>query len=53
MGKSIGKKVLFWVGGMGFLLILSIYLNLAALGTIKEQNDRIANAIPYQITQAS
>ena len=45
MGKSIGKKVLFWVGGMGFLLILSIYLNLAALGTIKEQNDRIANDI--------
>ena len=45
MGKSIGRKVLFWVGGMGVLLIVSIYLNLAALGTIKEQNDRIANDI--------
>ena len=45
MGKSIGRKVLLWVGGMGFLLILSIYLNLAALGTIKEQNDRIASDI--------
>lgn len=45
MGKSIGKKVLVLVGGMGLLLILSIYLNLAALGTIKEQNDRIANDI--------
>ena len=45
MGKSIGRKVLFWVGGMGALLIVSIYLNLAALGVIKEQNDRIANDI--------
>lgn len=45
MRKSIGRKVLFWVGGMGVLLIVSIYLNLAALGTIKEQNDRIANDI--------
>ena len=45
MGKSIGKKMTFLVGGMGFLLIVSIYLNLAALGTIKEQNDRIANDI--------
>lgn len=45
MGKSIGKKVLVLVGGMGLLLILSIYLNLAALGTIKEQNDRMANDI--------
>ena len=34
MGKSIGKKVLILVGGMGFLLLVSIYLNLAALGTI-------------------
>lgn len=45
MGKSIGKKVLILVGGMGFLLLVSIYLNLAALGTIKEQNERIANDI--------
>lgn len=45
MGKSIGKKVLILVGGMGLLLILAIYLNLAALGTIKEQNDRIASDI--------
>lgn len=45
MGKSIGKKVLFWVSGMGILLIVSIYLNLAALGVIKEQNDRMANDI--------
>ncbi len=33
------------VGGMGLLLILSIYLNLAALQTIQEQNDRIADDI--------
>lgn len=45
MGKSIGKKVLVLVGGMGLLLILAVYLNLAALGTIKEQNDRIATDI--------
>ena len=45
MGKSIGKKVALLVGGMGVLLVLSVYLNLAALGTIKEQNDRIANDI--------
>lgn len=45
MGKSIGKKVALLVGGMGLLLILSVYLNLAALGTIKEQNDRIASNI--------
>ena len=45
MSKSIGKKVLLLVGGMGILLILSIYLNLAALGTIKEQNDKIADDI--------
>lgn len=45
MGKSIGKKVMLLVGGMGVLLVVSIYLNLAALGTIKEQNDRIAEDI--------
>lgn len=45
MGKSIGKKVMLMVGGMGVLLVISIYLNLAALGTIKEQNDRIASDI--------
>jgi len=45
MSKSIGRKVLLYVGIMGILLILSIYLNLAALGTIKEQNNRIADDI--------
>lgn len=45
MGKSIGRKVLLMVGGMGILLVVSIFLNLAALGTIKEQNDAIANDI--------
>lgn len=39
---SIGKKVLALVGGMGVLLILSIYLNLAALEVIQEQSERIA-----------
>ena len=45
MGKSIGKKVFAMVGGIGILLVVSIFLNLAALGTIKEQNDRIASDI--------
>ena len=45
MGKTIGRKVLLMVGGMGILLIVSVYLNLAALGVIKEQNDTIANDI--------
>lgn len=39
---SVGKKVLALVGGMGVLLILSIYLNLAALEVIQEQSERIA-----------
>ncbi|MBE5875444.1 MAG: methyl-accepting chemotaxis protein [Lachnospiraceae bacterium] len=45
MSKSIGRKVMISVGGMGLLLILSIYLNLAALQTIQEQNSRIADDI--------
>lgn len=45
MGKSIGRKVLLMVGGMGVLLILAIYLNLAALGVIQEQSNTIANDI--------
>ncbi|MBQ7943705.1 MAG: methyl-accepting chemotaxis protein [Lachnospiraceae bacterium] len=45
MNKSIGRKVMFMVGGMGILLLVSIYLNLAALQTIQEQNDRMANDI--------
>ncbi len=45
MSKSIGRKVMFSVGGMGLLLILSIYLNLAALQTIQQQNDRMAEDI--------
>ena len=45
MSKSIGKKVLLWVGGICALLLISIYLNLAALGVMKEQNERTANDI--------
>ncbi len=45
MSKSIGRKVMFSVGGMGLLLVLSIYLNLAALQTIQQQNDRMAEDI--------
>lgn len=45
MKKSIGSKVMYSVGGLGLLLILSIYLNLAALQTIQEQNTRMANDI--------
>ena len=45
MGKSIGRKVLLMVGAMGILLILSIYLNLAALGVIQEQSNTIASDI--------
>ena len=45
MSKSIGRKVMFSVGGMGLLLILSIYLNLAALQTIQQQNSRMAEDI--------
>ena len=42
MRKSIGKKVIMMVGIMGVVLFLAIYLNLAALGTIKEYNDTIS-----------
>ena len=45
MRGSIGKKVFALVGGMGILLVLSIYLNLAALQTIQEQSNQIANDI--------
>ena len=45
MNKSIGTKVLLWVGGLGVLLLVSIYLNLAALGVIKEQNQAIVDDI--------
>ena len=45
MTGSIGKKVFALVGGMGILLVLSIYLNLAALQTIQQQSNQIANDI--------
>ncbi len=42
MTNSIGKKVIFMVGIMGVVLLLSVVLNLAALGTIHDYNDLIA-----------
>lgn len=45
MNKSIGRKVLFMVGGMGLLLLVSIYLNLAALNVISEQEKHITDDI--------
>lgn len=42
MSKSIGRKVVLLVGIMGVVLLVSIFLNLAALGTIKEYNDMTA-----------
>ena len=45
MSKSIGKKMSLWLGGICVLLIVIVVLNLAALGTIKEQNQRITNDI--------
>ena len=45
MNKSIGRKVLFMVGGIGLILLLSIYLNLAALNVISEQEKHITDDI--------
>ena len=45
MNKSIGRKVLFMVGGMGLLLLVSVYLNLAALNVISEQEKHITDDI--------
>ena len=45
MNKSIGRKVLFMVGGMGLLLLVSVYLNLAALNVISEQEKNITDDI--------
>lgn len=45
MNKSIGRKVLFMVGGMGLLLLISVYLNLAALNVISEQEKHITDDI--------
>lgn len=45
MNKSIGRKVFLMVGGMGLLLLVSIYLNLAALNVIAEQEQNITDDI--------
>ena len=45
MNKSIGRKVLFMVGGIGLILLLSIYLNLAALNVISVQEKHITDDI--------
>lgn len=45
MNKSIGRKVLFMVGGMGLLLLVSVYLNFAALNVISEQEKHITDDI--------
>ena len=45
MSKSIGKKVVLMVAVMGVVLLLTIVLNLAALGTIKEYNTALSQYI--------
>lgn len=41
MKKSIGKKVLFLMTGLGILLLLICLLNLAALSNISSYNDQL------------
>ena len=42
MKKSIGKKVMFLMGGLGILLVLICFLNLAALSNIEGFNNDLA-----------
>lgn len=42
MKKSIGKKVIFLMGGLGILLVLICFLNLAALSNIEGFNNDLA-----------
>lgn len=45
MMKSIGRKVMTLMGGVWLFLIVALYLNLAALGVIKEQNTTLTEQI--------